>query len=84
MSVVSLNEQIIQVDQNLVAKDGSDLANVKNAIIGTQGGAFIEIKEGALRQYGTSGDIQSEWLPNGVRNVYDSSGNIVIQEDPNG
>lgn len=49
----------------------------------TSDGSF-SIKDGRMEFRDTYGNIVSEWLQSGIRNVYDSSGNIVIQENPNG
>jgi hypothetical protein len=37
-----------------------------------------------IKQFDSSGDVRSEWLNDGVRQVYDSSGNVVIKENPDG
>jgi len=49
----------------------------------TSDGTF-QIKDGKIEFRDSDGNMLSEWLPSGIRNVYDSSGNIVIQENPNG
>lgn len=65
MSVETLGELNINTDQNLVGKDGSDLQNVKQANIGTPGGAFITMKDGKITMYDSSGNIVVLLNPNG-------------------
>ena len=79
-----LNDYIIETQSEIFSKDGAYLSSIASANIGSPGGAFITMEDGAIKQYDSTGAIRSEWLADGSRKIYDSSGNVVILEDPNG